>query len=728
MKRASGLAAIFLVMALVLLSSVGIAYWMGLYVLRTSQDISRQSAVMSSLRDTLSTTIDAETGERGYLLTSDENYLEPFHAAVDRIRTDLRTLDDEVNSGDLPGGEVVEIKRLINEEIEKLQTVIELYREKKPDQALQLIRLGQSKKTMDTLRARVAALLEREQKDLSAAQSASDHVTRIRNAIFASIAIINLGFLLWAYQRVHAEMDARETAATEVLRQKELLSVTLASIGDAVIVTDTQSNITFLNVVAEQLTGWTSKEALNQPCAKVFQIINETSRVPVASPVDKVLQHGVIVGLANHTLLIRRDGREIPIDDSGAPIREPSGEVRGVVLIFRDFSEHKANENSLRKAKEELEAASKAKDQFLAALSHELRTPLTPVLATLTTWEASDELPEAFRDDVLMVRRNIALEARLIDDLLDLTRIVRGKLLLELEVVDAHDLLRAVTGMYRSDINARKVNLKLALDAQKHHMQADPGRLQQVFWNILKNATKFTPPGGRIEIRTSNGEDGTLRIAFTDSGIGMSPEMLQRLFQPFEQGTEEAVRRSGGLGLGMAISKALVDVQGGTIAASSGGANLGSTFTLTFPSVAAPVHAAASAPSAQDNAQSRSHALRILLVEDHVDTAKVMTRLLRRLGHTVKPTESVAGATELFRNEKFDILLSDIGLPDGTGLDLIRQIRTTSDIPAIALTGFGMDDDITQCKAAGFTAHLTKPVNFQRLEMVIQQLANATPG
>ena len=210
----------------------------------------------------------------------------------------------------------------------------------------------------------------------------------------------------------------------------------------------------------------------------------------------------------------------------------------------------------MRAAKTDLENASRAKDQFLATLSHELRTPLTPVLATLTTWEASDELPDAFREDVQMLRRNIALEARLIDDLLDLTRIVKGKLPLELEVVDTHELVRAVSGMYRSEIHAKQVELALVLEANSPYVMADSGRLQQVFWNILKNATKCTPAGGRIEIRTTNASAGTIQITFNDTGIGMTAQLLDRLIKPFEPGSEAVVRRFGGLGLGMAISKA----------------------------------------------------------------------------------------------------------------------------------------------------------------------------
>ena len=205
--------------------------------------------------------------------------------------------------------------------------------------------------------------------------------------------------------------------------------------------------------------------------------------------------------------------------------KEPNGAVRGVVLIFRDFSEHKAAENKLIEANKALEAANQAKDQFLAALSHELRTPLTPVLATLTTWEASDELPAPFLADIQMLRRNIELEARLIDDLLDLNRIVKGKLALNLELVDAHELMEAVVTMFRSEINAKQLNVSMKLGASRHYVKGDPARLQQVFGNILNNAAKFTERNGHISITSSDDTQGRINLTFKDDGIGMTPEI-----------------------------------------------------------------------------------------------------------------------------------------------------------------------------------------------------------
>jgi PAS domain S-box-containing protein len=560
--------------------------------------------------------------------------------------------------------------------------------------------------------------------DLASEQQKATRMERLRMAIIIATTALNLSFLGWSFGRLKREIAAREASNLEVYRQKDLLAVTLASIGDAVIVTDTLGQVTFMNRVAEELTGWPIADAAGMPLAEVFKIVNESTRAPVESPVDKVLRLGVIVGLANHTLLLRRDGPEVPIDDSGAPIREPDGTLRGVVLIFRDFSDHKDAEKRLRQAKAEVEAASRAKDHFLATLSHELRTPLTPILATLDSWEAVGEVPPALAGDVQIIRRNIGLEARLIDDLLDLTRIVRGKLPLNLDEVDVHELLEAVTAMCRGDAEARRIELSLRLSAQRHHARADPARLQQVFWNVLKNAIKFTPEQGRIQVASNNEAHSGICVTFADDGIGMSEQTIARVFRPFEQATEETARQYGGLGLGLAISRGLIEAQGGSISATSPGPGKGSTISVRLSNIdATKVTEPVTRPGAAASVAS-TRALSILLVEDHPDTAHVMSRLLRRLGHTVQTSGTVAEAAELARNSPYDLLLSDIGLPDGTGIDLIRQVRAHRALTAIALTGYGMEDDIARCLEAGFTAHLTKPIDFQHLERMVQQVAD----
>lgn len=705
------LAVWFFVVAVVILLSVAFTNVMGLRVIRTQEALMEAQADIKHLRAVLLTLVDAETGQRGYLLTGNEEYLAPFTSAQTRIAEELEAVTGFDDT------EIKKLSELTDLKLSEMRQTIALYREQGAEAAMKVVRTDIGEQTMANIRTLVAEMLRHEERQIQHLQSLLKTATLYRTAVFLLAALVSLGALGWAYRRIRSELERTRAATALYHRQQELLGVALTSIGDAVIMTDTKGKLTVINKVAEELTGWSAADAVGKDCTEVFKIINEDTRETVESPVEKVLRSGLVVGLANHTLLIRRDGTELSINDSGAPVRDKSGQVHGVVLVFRDFTEHRRAESVLRQAKEEAETANIAKDNFLATLSHELRTPLTPVLATLATWETDARLSPAIQSDVQMLKRNVELEARLIDDLLDLTRIVKGKLPLNFELADVHELLSAVVGIYQSEINAKKLKVDLQLDAKEHFARVDTGRLQQVFWNILKNATKFTPEEGRIGIQTSN-EDGSLRVVFTDEGIGMTKEMLGRLFRPFEQGTEDTVRRYGGLGLGMAISKALVEAQHGVITAHSAGPNCGSSFRVTLP--VAEARPEAVSPEVTE-ARKESSALHILLVEDHADTAAALQRALTRGGHEVLVARNVAEATKLVGSHEFDLILCDVGLPDGTGTDFMRHVRGFSSVPAVALTGFGMDADIKDCLEAGFNLHLTKPLNLQRLNEVIER-------
>jgi PAS domain S-box-containing protein len=376
-----------------------------------------------------------------------------------------------------------------------------------------------------------------------------------------------------------------------------------------------------------------------------------------------------------------------------------------------------------RKAKETAEAANAAKDQFLAVLSHELRTPLTPVLTTTQLMERDSSLPDDVRDSMNMIRRNIELEAKLIDDLLDLTRISRSKLELHFTNVDLHARLRHVVQICDSDIRSKQVELKVNPNAEQHHVQADAARLQQVLWNLLKNAVKFTPPEGQITVRTENTDDGHIRVVVQDTGMGIAPEVLPRLFIAFEQGGRNVTRQFGGLGLGLAISKSIVELHGGTLTASSAGKGKGATFTLELPTV---LPEASTTPriGLEDDSTLNMRGRRVLLVEDHVDSVKIMSRLLESYGFEVRVAGSVASALQAIQAAEFDLLISDIGLPDGSGLDLMRQVRLKSSVKAIALSGYGMEEDIRKSTQAGFLAHLTKPVSLQKLDAILREVCN----
>jgi signal transduction histidine kinase/AmiR/NasT family two-component response regulator len=404
--------------------------------------------------------------------------------------------------------------------------------------------------------------------------------------------------------------------------------------------------------------------------------------------------------------------------DRGAPPRRTITDVE----VMKQYSQRlvvKLEEENL-----ELMRANKTKDQFLALLSHELRTALSPVLAILNLWEASDELSAAMQSDVRMMRRSVEREARIIDDLLVLARIAKDRLTFSPQNTDVHELLQFLIGICHGEFQSKRLTLSTHLDAARRFVHTDAGRLQQVLWNIITNAVKFTKPGGEITIATSNDALGNLRVIVNDSGIGMMPQMVSRLFSPFEQGDRRQSRRYGGVGLGMAISSMLVELLGGKFTGQSEGLDKGSTFTVTFPALTGPVKGnnGAKPPAVAKVEPGRR---KILLVEDHTDTARALARLLTRRGYEMQTAGTVASGIEAVERGRFDLLLCDIDLPDGTGLQLIERVRERCQTPALALTGFVMEEDLAKCKRAGFEAYLTKPVNFQKLEATIQQLLPA---
>lgn len=382
-----------------------------------------------------------------------------------------------------------------------------------------------------------------------------------------------------------------------------------------------------------------------------------------------------------------------------------------------------------QKARQEAEEADQAKGRFLAVLSHELRTPLTPVLMAVSALLDGDQILD-FHPTLEMIRHNVELEARLIDDLLDVSRIGRGTLQLTLRTVDAHEAVRQAVQICLGEIEQGRIALVWDLAAEESYVEADPARLQQIVWNLIKNATKFTPPGGSIAVRSRNqrpsepGGRPHLVIEIADDGAGIEAEALGRIFEPFEQG-ESPPRQRGGLGLGLAISRSLAEAHGGRLTAVSEGPGRGSTFqldvlTIDRPAVVEPLLDPDTAPV------SPSRGLRILLVEDNKDTLNYMALVLGTRGHEVTTAEGLAQAI-LAAAQPFDLLISDIELPDGTGLELMRQLHGRG-LPAIAMSGYGSEEDVLASREAGFAAHLTKPVDLTRLLAAVRGATAAERG
>jgi len=408
------------------------------------------------------------------------------------------------------------------------------------------------------------------------------------------------------------------------------------------------------------------------------------------------------------------------------PTQLAVGKLRLLDLLARqaaDFIERKRTEQSLQTAKEQAEAANAAKDRFLAALSHELRTPLTPVLMTASAYKDSPELSQTLKDDFAMIHRNMLTEVELINDLLDVARIVQGRFELSTRACDVHGIIATAVAMVRQEIESKGITLALDCEAQPAFVLCDPTRLQQVIWNLLRNAAKFTPPNGRISVHSFE-VDEELRISVADTGVGLKQKDLARIFQAFEQA--HPTRRSQmGLGLGLAISANIMSAHKGRIWAESAGEGKGAIFHLSLPTTRK------EASSAKDEIPASSGAppgggIHILVVEDNDSTRETLVRLLSRRGYRAVAANSLAGA-RAFAGNRFDLAICDLGLPDGDGHQLLRQLQQRQELPAIALSGYGMDEDISQSLASGFAAHLVKPVTIDSLEAAMQEVLKKRP-
>jgi len=484
----------------------------------------------------------------------------------------------------------------------------------------------------------------------------------------------------------------------------------------AIYIVDPNGNVVTWNTGAKKIKGYTAEEIIG----KNFACFYTAEDVAGGKPQRNLREAARLGHIRDRGLRVRKDGSTFEAEVILTALRDEKGNVRGYSKVTRDITDQ-IRSREFEAEKIAAEKASKTKDDFLAALSHELRTPLTPALAAATYLEDNAaRLPPEFEEDVKMIRRNVQLQARLIDDLLDLTRITRGKIRVNLETCEMHAVIRNACEMSHSAIAAKNINLSTKFDAKKHHVQADCIRLEQVFWNLISNAVKFTPPHGKVAIRTFNDERDRFHFEITDNGIGVEPGRLTSLFAPFEQVDPSVTRQFGGLGLGLAISKHLVDLHHGTLKAESRGRSFGATFTVTLDTVPEEV----AKTDLDSRAPRRSpKPLRILLVEDHRDTRRTLSRLLTHFGHEVFPAHNKESALKILGSGKIDVLLCDVGLPDGSGYEVVSQARQKRPIKAIAITGFGTEEDFRRSKEAGFDSHLVKPVDLHELQTVLDQVA-----
>jgi signal transduction histidine kinase len=455
------------------------------------------------------------------------------------------------------------------------------------------------------------------------------------------------------------------------------------------------------------------------PGQEITDATYDDVKISPPTAIDRVLSFGTPFQLIEHPLK-DKTGMTHFLDINLLRLQGPQETIQGVLYLVED----KTRDVKLR---QELIAANAAKDQFLALLSHELRNPLSPVIAMVGELEANMPDSEPVREALEVIRRNVELEARLIDDLLDVTRIAKGKLQLSFETVCVHEILHRAYEICCEDIAAKSLEVEFRLRATDTYVEGDSARLQQVFWNLIKNAVKFTPEKGRIIIETLNPAPEKILVRITDTGIGIELEKIEKIFNAFEQGQTSITRRFGGLGLGLAISQALIDAHGGQIRVESAGKDRGATFSVELKTVPTPAGGDGERAGERRAGESERDAAvprhrRVLVVDDHRDTCIGMKRMLERRGYEVTVAYSGEQAAEKVRTEDFDLLISDIGLPDCSGYDLMREVRSSKLLPGIALTGFGTEHDVNKARAAGFSEHLTKPINFEQLEKAIQNL------
>jgi PAS domain S-box-containing protein len=469
----------------------------------------------------------------------------------------------------------------------------------------------------------------------------------------------------------------------------------------AVILTDRQGRITSWNQAARDIFGHTREEVIGQSVEVLFTPEDRARGVPQGE-----LREALARGMADDDRwLLRSDGLRLWAEGVVTPLFNDRHEHSGYCKVVRDATADYRDAEALRAAKEQAERASEVKDRFLAILSHELRTPLTPIATAAHLLERTASVPEKYHDLLPMIRRNVALEARLIDDLLDLTAISAGKVTLKLEPVDMHALVHAVAGMLGEQVAAGALTLRLQLDAASATINGDPARMQQVLWNLMRNAVKFTAPGGTISVRTrSDRREFTLECE--DDGIGIEPQALPSIFNAFEQADREVTRKFGGLGLGLAIARGLVQQHQGELGAASGGRGHGATFTLKLPLA---VQRSDDDPGLDsgEGEYGQVDALHVLLVEDNIDAAETMKMLLEAYGWRVTHAATCAAALAVAAKHEFDVVLTDLGLPDGSGIDVGREL--SSRLPVVALSGYGAAPDLRSSAMAGFAEHLIKP-------------------
>jgi PAS domain S-box-containing protein len=683
--------------------------------------VAQTNETLDAMDDLISTLKDAETGQRGFLIAGDERYLKPYNDAMTTIDGRIQSVESLTHDNDRQQARMPKLKELVLAKLDELKRTIDLRRESGLDAAQKEVLTHLGRNWMDAIRSLIAEMKADEQSLLRTRQQINDRTYR-KTLMYVGIgAVVSLISVLAFITLMRRHLTVRAQAAAALHEQREWFSTTLGSIGDAVIATDTQRRVTFLNAVGESLTGWTQEAAVGAPLVNVFKIINEQSRKPVEDPATKVLREGTIVGLANHTVLVAKDGTERPIDDSAAPIRDAEGRIIGVVLVFRDVTERRRAEQALREA-------DRRKDDFLAILSHELRNPLAPIRLAVGMLQKIGPPDPELRELRDIIERQTSQLARLLDDLLDVSRIASGKIVLRKERVSLGLAVTSAVESVRPLIDSQRHELSVKLASNPLYVEGDLARLAQVFVNLLNNAAKYTEKGGRIWLSVEReGSDAIVRVR--DTGIGIPADQLTHIFEIFVQVDKSLERTRGGLGVGLSLVQRLIELHGGSIEAHSEGAGAGSEFIVRLPALVTPDVVTPAALPEADGSPDRIR-YRILVADDNIDSARMLAKILGQRGHEVRVMydgHSTIDATKSFLPE---LAILDIGMPEMNGYEVARRLRSEfgDRIVLVAITGWGQEEDKRLAREAGFDHHLTKPVDYDAIENLLAKVTSERPS
>jgi PAS domain S-box-containing protein len=680
-----------------------------LYEARVRVGQSRQ--VQLGLQQVLSIAQDAETGVRGFVVTGESGYLEPYETALAVVSPHLEDLQQLIAGDRVQQRDFAELRARLDAHFDEQALILAVRRESGFEAARQAVLAGWGREKMEALRRTVERMKVAEngvldERAYSSARSLD--IARASSAFAALLGITMLGALVLQMRR---NFIARDRAARTLGEQKELFRTTLASLGEAVVTCDTAGHVTYINGAAEALTAWTGGRALGQPIGDIVRVVDARAHQALENSAEVALREGTPVASAHRGMLVVRGGLERPVEDSAAPIRDAGGRLMGAVLVFRDITERKRIEDALL-------AADRRKDEFLAVLAHELRNPLAPLRNALHLLKLSGGNPATASQVWAMMERQVRQMVRLIDDLLDVSRITRNKLELRREPLDMAEVVDAALEMSSPTVARYGHQVEVDVPRTLPAVDGDRARLVQVVDNLVTNAAKYSEPGGRIRIQARMAA-GTLHVVVGDTGVGIPPDMLERIFDMFTQVDRSLERTRGGLGIGLTLVRRIVELHGGTIVARSEGAGRGSEFEIALPVAARP--RIPEAPQALDE-QTAAAPRRIVIADDTEDAADTLARMLRMMGHEVRIAADGEACLAICEQFRPDAVLLDIGMPRLNGYDTARAIRATAwgaQVLLVAITGWGQEADRRRAKESGFDHHIVKPAEFTRLARLL---------